>query len=296
MTDKTQHRDQTPCQSAFLDAGGPRLHYLEWLCSGPPVLCLPGITSNAHAFAGLAEELSSRYRVLAMDLRGRGESEKPARGYDVGTHVGDIGGFLNRLEIGRAAVIGWSLGAKVALALAALQPERVERLVLIDPPVKTPPAAVAALQTFWARLDNTYASVEEFLDRMQASGVFKQWDAYAEDYLRADVEVCDGVVRHRVPRHVPTEELAAEDAYPTRSFYRRVTCPTLVLRAPRPLMHEGDQVVDAEQAQEMVSSLANCRLIEVEGADHFSVLLGKPRQTLDAIEAFLGTRSGAQML
>lgn len=276
--------------SAFVDANGLRLHYLEWSGSAPAVLCLPGITANAHAFAGVAEELSPRHRVVAMDLRGRGESEKPSTGYTMADHVADATGVLAELGITRAVVIGWSLGAKIALALAAAQPDVVTRLILLDPPVETPASTVVALRAFWARLDNTYPSVDEFLDRMRSSPVFKQWTPYVERYLRADVEQSgDGVVRHRVPRWVPEAELGAEALYPTRSYYTHIACPTLVLRAPRPLMREGDQVLSVADGREMTAAIGNCQLIEVDGADHFSILLGKPPQTLEAISRFMTT-------
>ncbi len=185
-------------------------------------------------------------------------------------------------------MIGWSLGAKVALALAAFHQELVERLVLIDPPVETSQEAAAALRGFWRRLDSSYASVEEFLARMRSSGVFKTWDPYVERYLLADVEQGpDGRVRHRIPRWVPEEELAAENDYPTRSFYGRVACSMLVLRAPLALVREGDQVLGSEQGQEMVAALPDCRLVEIKGADHFNILLGKPRQTIESIVSFV---------
>jgi pimeloyl-ACP methyl ester carboxylesterase len=275
-------------QSGNVLANGLQLHYLEWSGGAPAVLCLPGITANAHAFAGLAEELSPRVRVVAMDLRGRGESDKPPTGYTMAAHVADTVGLLDALDISRGVVIGWSLGAKIALALAATHPDRVERLVLLDPPVETPEAAVTALRAFWARLDNTYSSVDEFLGRMRNSGVFKEWSPYVERYLRADVvETADGSVRHRIPRFVPDQELAAEGAYPTRSYYSRISCPTLVLRAPRPLVREGDQVLPAADAREMAAAIADCQLIEVDGTHHFSVLMGKPPQTLTTISNFV---------
>lgn len=274
--------------SGYATVGDVRLHYLEWPGAGPPVLCLPGITANAHAFARVAEALSPNRRVLAVDLRGRGESDKPDIGYDVAAHVADAAGLLAGLGIDTAAVVGWSLGAKVALALAAVHPEQVERLVAIDPPVDTSPPAADALRAFWARLDRTYESTEAFLAVMRASWPYTEWSPYVERYLRWDVEeMPGGVVRHRIPRHVPEAELAAEARYPTRSFYRDVRCPVLILRAPSPLAREGDQVLTADDAREMATSLADARLVEIEGANHFSILLGPSPRAVDAVVEFL---------
>ena len=109
---------------------------------------------------------------------------------------------MDRLRIGRAMAIGWSLGAKVALALAATQPSRVERLVLIDPPVETPPQAAKPLRAYWQRLDRTYPSMEAFFEQMRGSPVLGRWTPYVERFLAADaVEDKHGCVRgDRHPR------------------------------------------------------------------------------------------------
>lgn len=275
-------------ESRFADVNGLRLHYLEWAGGEPVVLCLPGITANAYAFAALAEQLSPRHRIIALDLRGRGGSDKPPAGYDIGTHVSDVVGLLDRLAIRRPALVGWSLGAKVALAFAALHLDRVDRVVLIDPPVKTSPAATTSLRAFWTRLDRTYSSVDEFLARMRASWSYTEWSPYVEAYLRADVEEQPGgIVRHRIPRRVPEEELQAEDRYPTVSFYAGVRCPVLIVRAVRPLAEEGDQVLRPEEAREMAARLAEARLIEVPDANHFSVLLGNSAGVFEQLAEFL---------
>lgn len=276
------------CRSGHTTVDGLRLHYVEWPGGEPPVLCLPGITANAHAFARLADGLSPGRRVLAVDLRGRGGSDKPLAGYDIGAHVADMAGFLSELGIARAAVVGWSLGAKVALAFAALHPERVERLVLIDPPVHTSAEAADVLRAFWARLERTYESTEAFLARMRTAWAFTEWSPDVERYLRADVEQgADGLVRHRIPRHVPEAELQAEPRFPTRSFYGQVHCPVLILRAPCPLVQEGDQVLAEEDAREMVASLAHARLVEVAGANHFGILLGASPESAREVASFL---------
>lgn len=275
-----------------VQVGGVRLHYLEWPGDGPPVVCLHGITANAHSFLRLAEGLAPAHRVVALDLRGRGGSDKPEDGYDIGTHVQDVAGVLERLEIAPAAVVGWSLGAKVALGLAAMRPELVARVVAIDPPVETPAESVAVLRAFWARLDRTYPSVEAFLAGMRDSWSFTSWSPYVEAYLRADVEEADGVVRHRVPRHVPEAELEAESRYPTRSFYPGIACPTLVLRAPLPLVREGDQVLSEAHARELAEALADGRVVDVAGTNHFSIVLGDT-QAFEEIASFLAEDAAA---
>lgn len=273
-------------------ANGIRLRYLDWGGDGPPVLCIHGITANAHAFAPLANHLGDEHRVVAIDLRGRGGSDKPEEGYDIGTHVEDVAGVLEGLELAPAAVVGWSLGAKIALGLAALRPELVERVVAIDPPVETPAASIAVLRAFWERLDRTYPSVDAFIAGMRESWSFTPWSAAVEGYLRGDVEETpDGTARHRVRRRVPEAELEAESRYPTRSFYAGIRCPVLVLRAPLPLVRAGDQVLGEQDARELERALADARVVDVEGANHFSIVFDESSPAFATIASFLAERA-----
>src|SRR4051795_4629403 len=87
----------------FLVRDGLRLHYRDYPGSGdrPPLLCLPGLTRNARDFADFAERFSPRFRVLALDFRGRGESDNdvlPAR-YNPLTYAGDVLQLLDQLDM-----------------------------------------------------------------------------------------------------------------------------------------------------------------------------------------------------
>lgn len=115
-----------------------RLHLHEWgSADAPPVVCLHGVTSHGARFAHLAERLSG-FRVLAPDLRGHGRSgwEPPWR---LGTHVDDVLETATAAGVDSAPWIGHSFGGRVLIELAARFPERVERVVLLDPAIWIPP-------------------------------------------------------------------------------------------------------------------------------------------------------------
>ncbi|MBA2557588.1 MAG: alpha/beta fold hydrolase, partial [Chloroflexi bacterium] len=112
----------------FVRVDDVRLHFLEWESQGSVVVCLPGITANASSFSGIGDALSEQHRVLAIDIRGRGRSDLTSDGYDVAQHALDVAGILSALGIRQVNVVGWSLGAKIGLALAASRPGLVDRL------------------------------------------------------------------------------------------------------------------------------------------------------------------------
>ena len=134
---------------------------LEWGAEGAPALvCLHGVTNHGRHFAKLAERLASRFHVVALDLRGHGRSswEPP---WNLEQHVADV---LEAAPDTRCAWLGHSFGGRIAYEVAAAAPERVERLVLLDPAIRLPPhVGIAAAEN--ARHERWYASFAEGIDR-----------------------------------------------------------------------------------------------------------------------------------
>jgi pimeloyl-ACP methyl ester carboxylesterase len=124
---------------------GLALYYRDYgdpLAAKTPLLCLTGLTRNSADFAGLAERLSSERRVLCPDYRGRGRSayDPDWRHYDPYVYVSDISHVLAATGIGRAVVVGTSMGGLLAIGLAVLRPTLIAGLVLNDigPNVSSP--------------------------------------------------------------------------------------------------------------------------------------------------------------
>ncbi|SFL54220.1 alpha/beta fold hydrolase [Methylorubrum salsuginis] len=115
----------------FVAANGVRLHAVT-AGSGPPVVLLHGWPQTWYAWRDTMERLSDRFTLIAPDLRGIGLSERTASGYEKRTLAADIAALIVQRAGGRARVVGHDMGGKVALALAYLHPECVERLVLVD--------------------------------------------------------------------------------------------------------------------------------------------------------------------
>ena len=102
------------------------------LGEGEPVLLLHGWTLNHLAWDRQIRLLAEAgHRVVAMDLRGHGRSDAPLRGYDIERLAADARSVLAQLDLERVGVVGWSLGGMTALRLAATDPGRVGRLVLV---------------------------------------------------------------------------------------------------------------------------------------------------------------------
>ncbi len=126
------HRSYTTRHSSVPVA----IHTVAWAgpAGRPPVIMLHGIWDTWRIFERLAAHLFAEQTIYALDLRGHGDSDKPADGYAIGDYAADVRDVLDQLGHERVIFLGFSLGALVATQLVADQPERVARLILEDPP------------------------------------------------------------------------------------------------------------------------------------------------------------------
>jgi pimeloyl-ACP methyl ester carboxylesterase len=116
-----------------LEVNGVKAHYVD-RGEGPVILLLHGYTMSLHSWRFNVGPLSGRFRVIAVDLPGFGDSGKPRRFlYDLTGFARWTFGFLDALGVSRAALVGHSMGGGVAHAIATGQPERVSSLILVDP-------------------------------------------------------------------------------------------------------------------------------------------------------------------
>jgi pimeloyl-ACP methyl ester carboxylesterase len=115
--------DQAYADGYWQSADGLTLHYRDYpgRDDRPPILCIPGLTRNARDFEPLTDAFAGEWRVICVELRGRGESDyaKDAASYDVRTYVADIDALLAELGIDRFVAVGTSLGGVITMALAA---------------------------------------------------------------------------------------------------------------------------------------------------------------------------------
>jgi pimeloyl-ACP methyl ester carboxylesterase len=129
---------------------GLELFYRDYAGTGLTVVCLPGLTRNSQDFRPLAQHLSPRYRVLTPDLRGRGRSawDPNWQNYHPGTYVTDLIGLLDHAGVGRAAVIGTSLGGIVGMLAGAQHGTRLAGLVLNDVGPEVAPEGAARISKY----------------------------------------------------------------------------------------------------------------------------------------------------
>jgi pimeloyl-ACP methyl ester carboxylesterase len=127
-------------QEKFFQAGPVSIHYAEGPSNGPPLVLLHGLARDWQSFSVLLPDLSSRFHIFALDLRGHGASSRVARGYRIPDYALDVSAFLKEVAPA-ASIFGHSLGAEVGMCAAADNNCRVSALILGDPVIS--PASFA---------------------------------------------------------------------------------------------------------------------------------------------------------
>lgn len=124
----------THAREGWFSSDGLRLHYVEWgLPSAPAIVALHGLRSFAYTWEPVALPLAGRFRVVALDQRGRGLSDwDPQRRYHAADYVRDLEALLDHLALGRFVLLGHSMGGANAFIYAAKHAERVAGLVIED--------------------------------------------------------------------------------------------------------------------------------------------------------------------
>ena len=213
-----------------------RLHVHRWGgSSGVPVVCLHGVMGHGGRFRRLAQTALPERQVLAFDLRGHGRSswEPP---WNLDTYLDDVRESLDAEAPGRVDLIGFSFGGRLALELAASDPERIGRLVLLDPAIQMTPAAAGAFAD-GTRPDVSFATTGEAIDARLATLAHTPREMLEDDMAEALETGEDGRLRYRVSRSAVVAaygEMARVPAIPA-------ACATLLVRAENGIVDDRQE-------------------------------------------------------
>ena len=259
-----------------IDAESPRsirvrardvtLRCLEW---GPPnafpVVLLHGLRGHAHAWDDVARGLSTTYRVIAVDQRGRGESDwAPDGDYSMQAFVRDIEGLCRALALESLALVGHSMGGRNGMMFAATFPERVAAFIVVDVGPEIAPEGAARIRdevirspecfqslddaVALARVENPLASDEVLRRRLKfqtkphpGGGITWRYDPVIREQVRTNT-------RAKPP-----------DLW---EMWRRIHCPVLIARGAK------TDVLSPEILERMVAMRPDCETVDIPRAGH----------------------------
>ena len=267
---------------------GLKLHYRDYpgASDRPPILCLHGLTRNSRDFADFAERYSSRFRVLALDVRGRADSDydpDPAR-YNPLTYAGDVQFLLDQLAISSAIFVGTSLGGLITMIIAALAPQRIVGAVLNDVGPDVDPGGIDRILTYVGK-DVRFASLDEAATTI-AGNYGASFDRYThEDWVRMAKRNCreeNGEIRFDYDMAIaePFKSAGPTPEVDLWSLFKALgDKPLLVVRG------ENSDLLTAATAARMKEVAPAMKLATIPGVGH-APELNEP-EAIAAIDAFL---------
>ncbi len=267
-----------------------RMRYLDWHGDGPPILALHGLASSAHWYDIVAPLLRDRYRIVAPDQRGHGQTTQASNGYGWHSVASDAVGLLDLLGIEKAIVFGHSWGGNVAVATAAHYPERVAALVMIDGGFFSPQMIPGATwEAFSQRLSprDVSGTRAEFLARMQGQ-LAMCWNDEIERIVQTMVYEESGQIYDILRPQNQAQVIRAMWDDPASDAWHRIECPSIIVPAgPSADRANTDFAVSRRRMVNLAAeNIPNCRVHWIPETVH-DIGYHKPRELADAILAFL---------
>ena len=272
----------------FVVRDGLKLHFADYpgASERPPLLCLPGLTRNARDFADFAERYSPRFRVIALDFRGRAGSDYDpiSERYNPLTYAGDVVELLDHLGVAQAVFVGTSLGGLVTMVIAASAPQRIAAAVINDVGPDVDPAGIERILSYVGK-DDRFRSWDEAADTIAANNgsnferfTHADWVAMAKRNCREE----NGEIRFDYDPAI-AEPFRTAGPAPQVDLWPLFTAlgrkPLLVIRGER------SDLLTAQTTEKMRTVAPGMKLALVPGVGH-APELNEP-EAIAAIDKFL---------
>jgi len=259
----------------WYSADGLRLHFRDYPGDPgrAPVLCVPGLTRNARDFEGVARRLAGTRRVIAVDLRGRGESDPAADplSYVPPVYLQDLGALIGQHSLGRVVLFGTSLGGLLAMLLSLTARQSLAGVLLNDVGPVLGEAGIARIRAYVGQ-DRKFANWNEAARAIRDTHAEAFPDYSDCDWLVWARRVCreaegairfDYDIRIAEPFALPPPE-PAFDLWP--AFETLDGLPSLLVRG------EYSDVLEPETAAEMVRRVPTMELVTLPRIGHAPTL------------------------
>lgn len=268
-----------------ISGDGVELAFGYWPGRGAPVIAIHGLTATYISYIGVAERLAGRRPLFAVDLRGRGDSDKPDGPYGMAQHARDVAASMKTLGLGPCVIVGHSMGAFVGTALAEQNPELVSGIIMIDGGyVPDLPVGVDATQMLDAtlalrisQLSRTYDSRAAFLDfwRTQPNFPSEDWNSWTEAFLNNEVSG-DTTVKPKASAEGVRVDVA--EAFKRDEIIARLKSlhvPVLLLRAERGLEPKQPPIYPDAMMPLFRECIPEMKEEMISGTTHFTITLGE---------------------
>lgn len=241
----------------FLDISGYRMAYRQWgdTSSTEAIVLIHGITSSSLSWIRVAPRLAAHARVIAVDLKGHGDSGQPAEGYRLADQADEVGALVRALGLRGVRLMGHSWGGAISVVIAARNELPLTRVVLEDP-------AVAVVRDDPARRQQTVQGYTGSVGLSREEAERRVRDSVAPGWTEEDIQ---GKIDASV-KGSPTSVRAvfeANGAWDVSAQLAGLTVPTLMVRA-----EVANGGIVPEPVLEAIRGNKQIEVVTVPGADH----------------------------
>jgi lipase len=263
---------------------GIDLAFGYWPGRSAPVVALHGLTASYVSFMGVAERLAGRRAVFALDLRGRGDSDKPAGPYGMVQHARDVASAMRAMGLGPSIIVGHSMGGFIAAALAAQESDLVAGVVFIDGGYAPAIAAAgpqqaldAALQLRITQLRQTHPSREAYrlFWRGQPHFPAEDWGPWVEAFLDYEVGGEAPELRPKASEDgVKADLLEGLQREAMIARLKAIRVPVLMIRAPAGFVPGTPPLYPDAMMEQMRTCVQAMEEELIAGTTHYTILMG----------------------
>ncbi len=278
MTTQIRYADKT------VVANGIRLHYLEWGdAAAPMIVALHGLRGHGHSWDSFSEAMCGDYHILALDQRGRGETDwAPDGDYSGEAYVRDLEGLCAVLKLDNFILMGHSMGGRNSMLFAGRHPSMVNRLIIVDIGPDGDPAGGARIKREIVAAQEEYDSFEALLQRQLEDNRLISPELMRRRLTYQTKRLPNGKVGWRYDLEIRQQwredrRPAPEDLW---QVIPAIPCPTLIVRGT-----ETD-VLPLPVAQRMVEVMPRAEVVQVEQAAHM-VMEENPSEFNQVVREFL---------
>ncbi|MDP7628844.1 MAG: alpha/beta hydrolase [SAR202 cluster bacterium] len=255
-------------ESKSVKTNGLNFHYLEWGDpSKPLILMLHGFAQQAHSWDFVALAFADRFRIIALDQRGHGDSDWASDGdYTPETQQIDIAAIVQELSLDEFVLMGLSMGGRNSFTYAANNPEKVKALIIVDAGPENVRAGTQNIRRF-VEQDDELDSIDAFVDRVVSYNPRRDPIQIRGSIVNNLRELPNGKWTWKYDKILrsPGRMGRAQDPDMTKrlwGYVENLNCPTLVVRGDR------SDIIATDTADEMQKRIPNGKLAIIENAGH----------------------------
>jgi len=273
---------------------GLKLAYRDWGGTGRPIVLVHGLASSYRIWDFVAPLLAEDFRVVAVDQRGHGRTDRPDESFTFATYVADLRAFVESLALGRSVFVGHSWGGNVVLQLGVAVPALTAGLVLVD-------GGFLELSSrpgwTWERVERELAPPnleglrpDDLLARASQGDLARVWSpALGESILGHFEPLPDGRIRPWLRREHHMQILRAMWEHHPSQLWQKLQCPVLLVPARQadPQGRQAEMQAGKEASVALAeTTLARSRTLWMEDTIH-DVPLHRPRELAEAVREFV---------